>query len=245
MDSTKEQQDHKHMTQEPGDNRLNRQIVTDENYVDRYLLGHLSESEAMAFEDFYASSPETMTELEDSALLIDGLKSDVSDSPKVTSIATHRQPTTETSSSATRIIGSPLYGMAASFVAAAALLVAGGQYLGGSSVNTRTAYSINTPIVTLSASRGGDRGITINSNGADQVGIALDLGGNAIAKSYSAKLQSASGEAILQMAGMNPDELDSLTMIIGSKTLTPGDYQIIVNPENASGSTMQFVFSIR
>ncbi|MEL7297728.1 MAG: hypothetical protein AAGJ86_08680, partial [Pseudomonadota bacterium] len=184
------------MTTTHSDARLTRLQVVEDNWVDRYLLGHLTESESMAFEDFYASCPETMTELESSALLIDGLKASANaDTTGATSLTAARAAK-QAQASANNAAPSRWYGMAASFMAGAALLFAGGQMMGGPQANpdTMAAY-VNIPVVTLGPSRGNDSGISINGTEAPQVVMQLDVGFDP-APRYSASLQDVDGKLV-------------------------------------------------
>ncbi|MFK8052312.1 MAG: anti-sigma factor [Woeseiaceae bacterium] len=227
-----------------GDSRLNRKTVLDGNYIDRYLLGHLNESESMAFEDFYASCPETMQELEESALLIDGLKASSEPPANIVSL-TNRRAKADPDNSVSRVVASPWYGMAASLVAGIALLFAGGQYLSKQDVQTIPVITANLPVVTLGPSRGGEQGIAITKNQAGQIVLALDLGGETVAKSYGAVVQTQSGDFIGKADGLLPDEIDMLTMRITADALEQGDYRVVIRPENSAGSMLLFPFSIR
>ena len=222
------------------DTRITRQQVIDENLVDRYLMGQMSEAEAMAFEDFYAGSPETMQELEESAMLIDGMTHLGRDDGVATPIAAAKK---KTGSRFLAVMGTPAYGMAASVVALVAVMIAGANNLRDGAASGDDSL-VNIPVVTLSATRGGDAGVEITAGEAPQIVLALDLG-IARADSYSASLQSADGSASWHGAGLRPDLLDSLTMSIPRDALPNGDYTMIVRPEADNGDALIFPFTIR
>ncbi|MEM7610844.1 MAG: hypothetical protein AAF270_04160 [Pseudomonadota bacterium] len=227
------------------DNRINRRMVEENNLVDRYLLGQMDESEAMAFEDFYAGSPETLEELETSALLIDGMNN-ANRKPmgSVTSIGQLKASAPAPTAAARRWFGSPAYGVAASFVAALALLVAGSNYVALQDARSVASSNIiNIPVVTLSPTRGGESGVEVFAGDAPQVVLALDLGLSAAA-SYSAALQTIDGDHIWRSEGLEPDELQSLTMSIARESLPAGSYRIVVRSEDARNDTLNFPFDI-
>ena len=233
------------MTTTQGDVRLTRQQVVEDNWVDRYLLGHLTESESMAFEDFYASCPETMSELESSALLIDGLKASANadDIAGATSLSAARAAK-QAQASATNATPSRWYGMAASFMAGAALLFAGGQMMGGPQANpdTMAAY-VNIPVVTLGPSRGNDSGISINGTEAPQIVMQLDVGFDP-APRYSASLQNVDGKLVWQSDLQTPNSSQFLTMTLQGGMLDAGAYQMVVRPVEGAGSALLYNFTV-
>ena len=218
-------------------------MVVENNLVDRYLLGQMDEAEAMAFEDFYAGSAETMAELEASARLIDGMQRAAR---RGTDGATDLLPKLvqpRKRGGLRRVLSSPAYGVAASFVALAAILLAVAGNLRTPAATGPTINAINIPVVTLSPTRGSETGISIAAADAPQVVFALDLG-MAAAASYSAALHTLNGDMLWRAVGLHPDELQSLTMSIGRDMLPSGDYRIIVRADDASGDTLTFPFRI-
>lgn len=225
-------------------------MVVEENLVDRYLLGKMDETEAMAFEDFYAGSTETLEELETSALLIDGLQSagggaSSATDARVTQLNDKRPPAR---GRVMRMLASPAYGVAASFVALAAVLVAVSGNLRAPDAGSAPGNAINIPVITMSPTRGAavdgaQNGIQIIKGEAEMIVFALDVGmaGN---QSYTAALHTRDGDLLWRADGLQPDLLDSLTMSISKGTLPEGDYRIIVRTDNNNGDTLTYPFSI-
>lgn len=219
-------------------------MVVENNLVDRYLLGQMDEAEAMAFEDFYAGSAETLAELETSSRLIDSMKRAARADTQ--GAVTHLTPKLEQRRKAgglQRMLASPAYGIAASFVALAAVLLAVAGNLRGPATPGPATNVINIPVVTLSPTRGTESGISIGVADAPQVVFALDLG-LAAAASYSAALHTLDGDMLWRADGLRPDALQSLTMSIARGTLPSGDYRIIVRADDATGDTLTFPFRI-
>ena len=220
---------------------MDRQSVIENNIVDRYLMGQLSETEAMTFEDFYAGSPETLLDLEQSATLIDSLVSSSrhDDIANVTTFMAKPKP----QSRLAQFFSTPRYSVAASFLAIIALAFAGSAQMRLQNADHESLRAINIPVVTLSATRGGDSGIEIATAHAKQFVLALDLG-LAEASNYTAALQYTNGELIWRAEGLVPDELQSLTMAVPSSLMPKGDYRIIVRPSDGQGQALLFPFTI-
>lgn len=228
------------------DTRITREMVSQQNLVDRYLLGQMSEREAMAFEDFYASDPETLAELETTSQMIDGLRDaqrrgDI----EVSATAAPRDNVVSLTSRLKRFVATPAYGMAASLAAVIAMTMSfSGSVLtardGGGS--TMTA-AINIPIVTLAPTRGGDGGVQIDAGEADHIVFALDLG-IAEAASYSAVVETTDGDSVWQAEGLTPDSLQSVTLAVPKRMLPAGDYRFVVRAQTGSAASIRFPFAI-
>lgn len=224
---------------------MDRQQVINESLVDRYLLGQLDEAEAMAFEDYYAGSPETLAELEDGALLIQGLR-EISGGGRHDSLPARFGATGRPRGAATRLwrlVGSPAYGLAASLVAVIALAVAlgfAGRELGGVDDPALLA-DLNTPIVTLSPMRGGSAGLEVAVGDSRYVAMALDLG-TPEASTYRVTLLNAAGDLLWQGDGLQPDVLDSLTFMLPASLLDSGAYRLVVRPAQDPGQTLTYPF---
>lgn len=228
-----------------GNRRLSRQDVIDLNLVDRYLLGQLSEPEAMAFEDFYAGSPETMAELEDSTLLIESMRQAnemYSDRMKPTASLADRYA--KPAARGPRLLTSPWYSLAASVLAIAAVALLATEAT-RDNAGVTMANNINVPIIALGASRGNDsKGIEIDSEGVAQVALSLDVGLTPF-DSYEATLLTADGREVWRARGLNPNAMQSVTMTLSVDTIPPGDYEIVVTPISAIGDSLRYQFSVR
>lgn len=225
------------------DNRITREMVIADNLVDRYLLGKMDESEAMAFEDFYASDPETLADLETSAMLIDSMqRSGRSGDIEVTAGAGDNVVPLHTRIK--RFVAKPAYGLAASFAAAAcAVLLVASNLTGMQGGDDTALMASNFSLVTLSATRGADTGPEIAARDGRMVVFALDLG-IAESPSYAATLLTADGDFVHEFTGLTPDELESLTVSVPEAQLPAGGYRFTVRSEGERGDTLQFPFDI-
>jgi hypothetical protein len=224
---------------------MDRQQVINDSLVDRYLLGQLDESEAMAFEDFYAGSPETLAELEESALLIAGMREigggDIA-GPLLAKSGAASAPR-GAAARVRRIVGSPVYGIAASLVAVVALAVALGGIArqdGGITGPTRLA-DVNTPIVVLSPMRGGSDGLEIAVRDSHYVAMALDLG-TPEAGEFRVTLLDEAGDLVWQADGLRPDAMDSLTFVLPAGLLDGDAYRLVARPSQDPGQTLTYPF---
>ena len=225
------------------DTRITRDMVIADNLVDRYLLGKMNESEAMAFEDFYASDPETLADLETSAMLIDSMQRS-GRSGDIDAASGAGGNVIPFATRIKRFVAKPAYGLAASFAAAAcAVLLVASNMPGTSGSDDTSLMAANFSLITLSATRGADTGPEIATRDARLVVFALDLG-IAEAPSYAATLLTADGDFVHEFTGLRPDELESLTISVPEAKLPAGGYRFTVRSEGDRGDTMQFPFDI-
>ena len=225
------------------DTRITREMVIANNLVDRYLLGRMDETEAMAFEDFYASDPDTLSDLETSALLIDSMQASGRSGELSTADST-RSNVVPIHTRIKRFMARPAYGLAASFVAAAcAVLLVAGNLTGTGGSNSEDLVAANFSVVALSPTRGADTGIEIAVREARVAVFLLDLG-FADAPSYTATLHTASGDFVREFPGLTPDEVESLNVAVPTALLPAGGYRFTVRAEGERGDTLQFPFDI-
>ncbi len=225
------------------DTRITREMVIADNLVDRYLLGKMDESEAMAFEDFYASDPETLADLETSAMLIDSMQRS-GRSGEIEVSASAGNNVVPLHSRIKRFVARPAYGIAASFAAAAcAVLLVASNMMGTEGANDAELMASNFSLVMLSATRGADIGPEIATREARMVVFSLDLG-FAEAPSYAATLLTADGDFVHEFTGLTPDDAESLTVSVPEAKLPAGGYRFTVRSEGDRGDTMQFPFDI-
>ncbi|MEO0574472.1 MAG: hypothetical protein AAF004_03345 [Pseudomonadota bacterium] len=227
---------------------MNRDKVIEDNLVDRYLLGQLSEVDAMAFEDFYASSPETMAELEQAAQMIDGFahlarNSDIADKT-IASLSAARERKTSTMS---RLLTSPMYSAAATLVAVAALVLVGLNSQMNSapqdvSMQVASNTSVNFPVFTLGATRGSEQGVEIAVGDSSELVLTLDVMGSA-ETSFSASLQNTQGDLIQRFDALHMDSYESLNMRLSTAMVPDGDYRIVVRGAENPAETLTFLFS--
>lgn len=224
------------------DTRITRDIVVTNNLVDRYLLGQMDEREAMAFEDFYAGDPETLAELETSAQLIDSMR------------AAGRRGELEASTPAAanvvplfsrvrRFVATPAYGMAASVVALVAVgAIALNNLQGLTTAGDGMTAMGNVPVVMLGATRGAEDALLVEAPRVGQTLFSLDIG-YANADSYSAALQSADGDLLLELGGLTAED-GMLNLLVPDTKLPSGDYMFTVRPEGAGSDALRFPFEM-
>lgn len=222
---------------------MDREQVIRESLVDRYLLGQLDEAKAMAFEDFYAGSAETLAELEESALLIDGLREISGAERQGSLVAASGTGRRGPAGTLRRFVGSPVYGAAASLLAAIALvaLFAGVSPFGTGSTNDAPAAAINMPIVTLSPMRGGSEGLEVVVSDSRYVAMELDLGVPE-ADSYRVSLVDDAGDLLWQGNGLRPGTMASLTFMLPADLLGDGNFRLIARPADGPGQTLTYPF---
>ncbi len=225
------------------DTRITRDMVIAENLVDRYLLGKMDESEAMAFEDFYAGDPETLEDLETSAMLIDSMQASGRSGELSTADST-RSNVVPLHTRIKRFVARPAYGLAASFAAAAcAVLLVAGNVMGPTGTNTTELMAANVTLIELSPTRGADIGPEVAMREGPVAVVLLDLGG-ADAPSYSATLHTASGDFVKEVAALTPDEFGILSVVVPIELMPEGGYRFTVRSEGDRGDTLQFPFDI-
>ncbi|MEN7342090.1 MAG: hypothetical protein AAAFM81_04075 [Pseudomonadota bacterium] len=224
-----------------GDNRLSRQEVVDDNWVDRYLIGQLTESEAMAFEDFYASCSETMTELEETTLLIEGLKRTPQSVTDLNSVRAARNaktaPQPQERSNWLATAASFAAGLAVMFVGAGMLNDSSGPEVAGVAASTVT-------IVALAPSRGDERGIVVEEDSASApIVLSLDVGYD-VEDRYSASVQNKQGDIVWQTDSLTPDEAtQSLNILLDRSMLPAGEYQVVARPVSGNSSTLYYTLT--
>ena len=225
------------------DTRITREMVIADNLVDRYLLGKMNESEAMAFEDFYASDPETLSDLETSAMLIDSMQQSGRSGELSTADST-RSNVVPLHTRIKRFMAKPAYGIAASFAAAAcaALLVAS-NVMDTTGTEGAQLMAANVTLIELSPTRGADVGPEVAMREGPVAVVLLDLG-FADAPSYTATLHTAGGDFVKELSALTPDEIGMLSVVVPAELMPAGSYRFTVRSEGDRGDTLQFPFDI-
>jgi hypothetical protein len=199
---------------------MDLQHIRDAHVIERYLQGKLSAADEQAFEEAYLADPELLEEVQLAERLRDGFK----DLP-----AEQRAPTAAPRSRWLELASSPRYGIAASLVAAAALLSSGVLYLQDSSFGAGGAGAFSgarhTRVLPLVAVRGAGNPNVVAAPAADEwTVLMLDTGfGNY--DRYRAVLVRG-GDELLRLDGMTSTADGMVALGLPGSLLPPGDYEI-------------------
>jgi hypothetical protein len=200
-------------------NGMDRQYIRDHGIVERYLRGALSESEEAAFEEAYLGDPELLEEVALTERLRDGLRgSGAAEGP-----ARRGAPPWWST---------PRYALAASVVAALALLTAGALYVENRGLRLSLAPSAaTTRLLPMVAVRGGGR-VNVIEGGTDAEWTVLLLDpGFAVYDSYRATLvRSGAAERVPvhRLDDLVPTYEGLLAFGVPGGLLEEGEYEIIL-----------------
>ncbi len=203
---------------------MDRQHIREGQIIERYLQGRLSAAEEQAFEEAYLGDHELLAELEAAERLRDGLKAFHEAEPGARAPPRSRW---------LELAGSPRFGMAASLVAAAALIASGVLFeqnleLRGASTAPLTAAS-RTRLLPLVSVRGAGDANVIGAPAADEWTVLLLDPGFADYDHYRAVLVRIDGTAeqeILSLDGITPTYEQQLAIGLPGRMLAPGRYTI-------------------
>ncbi|MEO1037035.1 MAG: hypothetical protein AAFX44_15880 [Pseudomonadota bacterium] len=206
---------------------MDREQVIQENWVDRYLLGQLSETETDRFEQYYLECPETQDDIENTQRLIDGFAG----SALAALARKHQLRVDEPAPAATpRTFNWPA--MAA---AAIAVLCLGFALTVQRSMPENPPLAgiadVNVPIFTL--------GITRSVTSAQLIELptvprrlmfSLDIGG-AIDEQFNVTLHDADGAVVWQAAEpLVADRYGSVTFSLPPGLLAAGNFEFVAKP---------------
>jgi hypothetical protein len=195
---------------------MERQHIRDTLVIERYLQGKLSAAEEERFEEAYLADPELLAELKLAERLREGFK----ELPLDTSAPAPRARWLDFATS-------PQYGIAASLVAAVALVASGVLYLQGpgSGPESFTAAS-RTRVVPLVAVRGGGNPNTIAAPAADEWTVFTVDTGLGDYDRYRVALVRADGREVVSFAGMTPSGDGTVALGFPGNSLAAGDFEV-------------------
>jgi hypothetical protein len=201
---------------------MDRQYIHDTQVIERYLQGKLSPADEDAFEEAYMRDPELLGELQLAERLREGFKGLPEED---------RALRTPPPSRWLELASSPRYGIAASLVAAAALLSSGVLYLQDSGFGTRGAGQFagasNTRVLPLVTVRGAGNPNSIAAPSADEwTVLLLDTGLGDYDRYRAVLMRAGSGEELLRLDGMTPTYEGMVALGFPGRLLPPGDYEI-------------------
>lgn len=198
---------------------MDRQYISDNQVIERYLQGRLTADEENAFEEAYIVDPALFRELEAAALLRRGLElHDADRSGEQRPSATARGAT------------APRYALAASLVAGIAL--ASSAYLFVQNRELRAdAVVAAAParVVPLLAVRGGSPNRIDATVSNDWTVLLVDPG--LPYDRYRATLVRRAGAEtveLLSVDGLAPSYEGQLAVVVPSRLLTPGEYDVVL-----------------
>ncbi len=203
---------------------MDRQHISEGQIIERYLQSKLSAAEEQAFEEAYLGDPELLAELEAAERLRDGLE----DFHK-----TERGVPTPPRSRWLELAASPQFGIAASVVAAAALIASGVLFLQNRgierAVTAPLAAASSMRLLPLVSVRGAGDSNVIGAPAADEWAILLLDPGFADYDRYRAvlvRVEGAAEQEVLTLDGMTPTYEHQLALGLPGRLLAPGDYAI-------------------
>lgn len=200
---------------------MERQYIRENQVIERYLQGKLSAADEEAFEEAYMTDPELLGEVQLAERLREGFNS---------LPAEQRAATAAPRSGWLELAGSPRYGIAASLVAAAALVTSGALYFEqqGMSAGGMSFASASSPrIVPLLTVRGASNPNTIVAPAADELTVLLVDTGLGSYDSYRAVLTRVGGkEELLRLDGLTPTYEGMVALGLPGRVLTAGNYEL-------------------
>lgn len=199
---------------------MDRNYVIENELVDRYLRGDLSDEESAAFEEFYLSDQETLAELE----LADKLEAGLKDAAERGRLA---KPSRQ--DWFVRAVTSPQWAAAASV-----LLVLSLSYTGMLQRQLGSTPDVAAPqLVPLIATRSATPATVISNVSDGWVVLLVDPGFEPYSD-YRAAVLDRDGETIWVAVGLRPGYEDYLAVGVDGSILDPGRYDLVVHGRSGS-----------
>jgi len=199
---------------------MDRQHIRDAQVIERYLKGTLSAGEEQAFEEAYLADPALLEELEVAERLRAGLK-DLNAGD-----AAERAPPPR--ASWLTLASSPRYGIAASFVAVAALASATVLYVQNQGLRAGSGFvaATQTRLLPLVSVRGAGSPNEIAAPAPGEWTVLLLDAGFGDYDAYRAVLARRDGAEVLRLDGLTPTYEGLLALGVPGDLLRPGEYEI-------------------
>lgn len=223
---------------------MDRQYIRDNQVIERYLQGRLTADEETAFEEAYIGDPDLFQELKTADLLRRGLELHDSDG------GSEQRP-----SSTARGANAPRYALAASLVAGIAVASSAYLFVENRALRFEAVATDAAParVVPLLAVRGGEPNRIEAAVSNDWTVLLLDPGFSPYDRYRATLVRRAGTEAaeLLSVDGLSPSYEGQLAVVIPSRLLTPGEYDVVLTarmrdwPEQrASDDVVRTTFSV-
>ena len=200
---------------------MDRQYIRDNQVIERYLQGRLTGDEETAFEEAYIRDPDLFQELKAADLLRRGLELHDADSggeqrPSATARGAYR----------------PRYALAASLLAGIAVASSAYLFVENRALRGDAVAQDGAPgrVVPLLAVRGGEPNRIEAAVSNDWTVLLLDPGFSPYDRYRATLRRRAGAEAteLLSVDGLSPSYEGQLAMVVPSRLLTPGDYDVLL-----------------
>jgi hypothetical protein len=199
---------------------MDRQQIQSSELIERYLQGRLSPAEEQALEEAYLADPQLLEELQ----LAERLRGGLADWT-----AAEQALRPKSSSRWLALASSPRYGIAASLLAAVALVAAGSLYVenqGLQAPGTGFGAARHARVLPLVSVRGAGDANVIAAPPADEWTVLLLDTGFADYEVFGAALLAAgSDEELLRLDGMAASD-GTVAFGVPGSALAPGRYEI-------------------
>src|SRR5688572_6448651 len=198
---------------------MDRQYISDNQVIERYLQGRLTADEENAFEEAYIVDPALFRELEAAALLRRGLELHDADRsgeqrPSVTA----------------RGAAAPRYALAASLVAGIALASSAYLFVQNRELRSEAVVAAAPArVVPLLAVRGGNPN-RIDATVSNDWTVLLVDPGLPYDRYRATLVRRADAETVelLSVDGLAPSYEGQLAVVVPSRLLTPGEYDVVL-----------------
>jgi hypothetical protein len=200
---------------------MDRQYIRDNQVIERYLQGRLTADEETAFEEAYIGDPDLFQELKTADLLRRGLELHDADR------GDDRSP-----SATARGVAAPRYALAASVVGGIGLAAAAYLFVENTALRDEAVATEAAParVVPLLAVRGGNVNRIEATVANDWTVLLLDPGFTPYDLYRATLVRSGGAEAVelLGVDGLVPSYEGQLAVVVPSRLLTPGDYDVVL-----------------
>lgn len=225
--------------------RYEELLISEDELIDQYLAGELTERDRGAFESHFMNAPQRRQQLRFAM----ALRGYIAGKGEVTRRA-RSEPSGEFDQRAERNKASrsvlswlPVRkpALAFAFIGAVLLLVGGISWMVVSSFRPAMPRQVLTILLTPSGqtrARGNEQRMIIPA-GTDAVRLQLRLG-TVEFQNYSATVLTGDGAAVLTVEELKPEPSDSglvLVVTMPAQHATPGEYQLKLNGANADGTS--------
>ena len=205
---------------------MDRNYVSENQIVDRYLRDDLTDEERVAFEEFYLADQETLAELELAEKLQLGLRDCAS------------QGLLEAEESPgwfRRALTSPQWAAAASV-----LLVISVGYSGFLQTQLQSDTPVaGTQLIPLITTRGSEAAQVAPADPGTWVVLLVDPGFEPYDAYRATIVDSGSGEVVWDVAGLQPGYEDLLAVGVAGSVLQPGQYALSVEARSGSADFVE------